>query len=165
MSDPDFDSFPLVTHGNRYDDFTVGQRLPHRWGRTVTAGDNTLFSTATCHWSPLYLDADYARAQGHPDMVVNPWLVLATVVGLSVEDTSESGGGPFLGIDECRFLAPVYPGDTLTAESEVVDKRQSASRAGWGIVTWRTTGRNQHGVDVLELRRSNLSALAEGTTL
>lgn len=165
MTDPNFDDFPLVAHGNRYEDFTLGQRLLHHRGRTVTAGDNALFSTATCHWSPLYLNAECARTQGHPDVVVNPWLVLATVVGLSVEDTSERGGGPFLGIDECRFLAPVYPGDTLTAESEVIDKRASTSRVGWGIITWRTRGRNQHGADVIELRRSNLSALVEGTSL
>lgn len=157
MSTFDPAAFPLMAKGRRYEDFSVGQVLAHHWGRTITAGDNALFSTATCNWNPLHLNVEYARAHGHPDVVVNPMLVLCTAVGLSVEDLSE-GGGPFLGVDDCRFHQPVYPGDTLTATSVVVDARESTSRPDTGIVTWRTEGRNQRGELVVELTRTNLVA-------
>jgi len=155
----DFDpkSFPVARKGRYYDDFEVGQVLEHHWGRTLTAADNVAFSTATCHWSPMYLNAEFARAHGHPDAIVNPMLVLCTAVGLSVEDLSEAGG-PFLGVDGCRFHRPVFPGDTLTARSTVIDKRESASRAGTGIVTWHTEAHNQRGELVVDYRRTNLVA-------
>lgn len=156
---PGFDpsTFPLVRKGHQYEDFTVGQVLEHHWGRTITGGDNALFTTATCNWGPLYVNAEYARAHGHPDVVVNPMLVLCTLVGLSVEDLSEAGG-PFLGVDDCTFHRPVYPGDTLTARSTVVEARLSNSRADTGIVTWRTEGHNQRRELVVDYRRTNLVA-------
>src|SRR4051812_15959312 len=155
---PDLDSFPLVEKGNKFEDFTSDQTMTHHWGRTLTEADNAAFSTATCAWLPLHLNVEYARSQGHPDTVVNPMLVLCTTVGLSVEDLSEAGG-PFLGIDDCTFLRPVYPGDTITASSRVVEKRTSASKPGVGIVTWHTTAHNQHGDAVVELLRTNLVAM------
>ena len=155
MTDPDFDRFPLAPKGNLYEDFTVGQRLTHHWGRTLTETDNVVFASATCNWHPLYLNAEFAAGQGHPRAVLHPMLVLCTVVGLSVEDLSEAGG-PFLGIEDCTFRLPAYPGDTLTANSEVLDKRTSSSRPGIGIITWRTEGRNQRGDLVVDFTRSNL---------
>jgi len=89
--------------------------------------------------------------------VLDPLLVLCTVVGLSVEDLSEAGG-PFLGIDDVQFLEPVYPGDTLTAHSTVANLRESQKRPEFGIVTWRTEGRNQRGESVIRYQRSNLVA-------
>jgi acyl dehydratase len=160
MSDFDPADFPLVRRGHQFEDFTEGQVLEHHWGRTITDGDNALFSTAMCTWNPMYLNAEHARAHGHPDVVVNPMLVLCTVVGLSVEDLSEAGG-PFLGVDGCRFVAPVHPGDTLTAKSTVVSTRTSASRPGTGIVTWRTEAHNQRGELVIEYERTNLVAMRE----
>jgi acyl dehydratase len=154
---PDLDSFPRVARGNLYEDFSVGQTLRHHWGRTLTQADNINFSTATCAWLPLHLNVVYARSQGHTDTVINPMLVLCTAVGLSVEDLSESGG-PFLGIDDCVFVRPVYPGDTLTARSNVVDMRRSTSKPRVGIVTWRTTAHNQRSERVLEFLRTNLVA-------
>ncbi|MBB3085529.1 MaoC family dehydratase [Geodermatophilus sabuli] len=154
---PDLDSFPVIAKGKKYEDFTLDQTMAHHWGRTLTQADNVAFSTATCAWLPLHLNVEYARSQGHRDMVVNPMLVLCTAVGLSVEDLSESGG-PFLGIDDCVFLRPVYPGDTITARSRVVAMRTSASKPGVGIVTWHTTASNQHGEPVVELVRTNLVA-------
>ena len=145
-------TFPLVRHGHQYQDFEPGQVWRHHWGRTVTSGDNALFSTAMCNWNPMYLNAEYARAHGHPDTVVNPMLVLCTVVGLSVEDLSE-GGGPFLGVNECVFHAPVYPGDTLTAKSVVEDQRTSVSRPNTGIITWYTEAHNQRDELILSYRR------------
>lgn len=147
--------FPLVKKGNQYQDFEVGQTWPHHWGRTITDGDNAMFTSATCNWNPLYINAEFARAHGHPGTVVNPMLVLCTAVGMSVEDLSE-GGGPFLGVEDCEFHLPVHPGDTLTARSTVVDVRESASRPAEGIVTWRTEAHDQRGELVLSYRRTNL---------
>ncbi|HEX7967728.1 MAG TPA: MaoC family dehydratase [Stellaceae bacterium] len=141
--------------GNRYEDFAVGRRFDHHWGRTVNHGDNSLFTTLTLHYNPLYTNLEFARAHGHPDVVVNPMLVFTTVFGLSVEDLSE-GGGAFLGVEELTFPAPVYPGDTLTARSTVTDRRESSSNKGMGIVTWHTEGFNQKGVRVIDFRRTNL---------
>lgn len=152
---PDLASFPVRGRGHSFDEFSVGQRFDHHWGRTITDGDATLFSAVTLAYNPLYLNAEYARAHGHPGLVVNPMLVLCTVVGLSVEDLSEIGG-PFLGIEDCVFHRPVHPGDTLTAQSTVVGTRDSASRPTTGIVTWRTEARNQRGELVVSYERSNL---------
>jgi acyl dehydratase len=157
VSTPDFDAFVLVRKGHTFEDFEVGAAFTHHWGRTLTESDNALFSTATCHWSPMYLNVEYARAHGHPDVVVNPMLVLCTVVGLSVEDLSETGG-PFLGMEGCTFHRSVYPGDTVTARSTVVDARASESRPNVGVVTWHTEAHNQRGELVLEYRRTNLVA-------
>jgi itaconyl-CoA hydratase len=157
MADFDTAAFPLVARGRAFEDFTAGQVLVHHWGRTLTAGDNALFCAATCHWSPMYLNAEYARAHGHPDVVVNPMLVLCTAVGLSVEDLSEAGG-PFLAVEDCTFHRPLYPGDTVTARSTVIEARPSASRPGAGVVTWRTEARDQRGELVLDFRRTNLVA-------
>ena len=150
MGDPDLDSFPVVRKGNSFEDFTVGQELVHHWGRTITDGDNALFSTAMCNWNPMHLNAEYARANGHPDVVVNPMLVLCTTVGLSVEDLSEAGG-PFLGMEDVVFHTPVHPGDTITARSTVVSAVESASRPTFGIVTWATEAHNQRGELVVVL--------------
>jgi acyl dehydratase len=153
--DPELDRFPLVAKGRQFEDFSEGQTFDHHWGRTLGEGDNTLFATLALRFTPLYTNAEYARAHGHPGVVVDPLLVLCTIVGLSVEDLSE-GGGPFLGVDGVEFLKPVYPGDTLTARSVVVSKRESESRPQFGIVTWRSEGRNQKGDVVVRYQRSNL---------
>ena len=155
MASPDFSEFRLQSKGNRFEDFKVGQVLSHHWGRTLTESDNTLFTTITHAYTPLYFNAEYARAHGHPGVVVNPLLVLTTVVGLSVEDLSE-GGGPFLGLNDATYHRPVYPGDTLTARSTVVATRESASRPQFGIVTWHTEGFNQRDELVVDYQRTNL---------
>jgi acyl dehydratase len=159
VSEPDLQSFPLRRRGNRFEAFSDGQVFEHHWGKTVTAGDNSLFTSITHAYNPLYLNAEVARAAGHRDVVVNPMLVLCIVVGLSVEDLSEAGG-PFLGIDHLRFHRPVYPNDTLTARTRVVETRSSRSRPNTGIVTWYTEGRNQHGELVVDYQRTNLVAKA-----
>ena len=157
MSAPDLGSFPTRAKGNGFEAFTVGRVFDHHWGRTITAGDNALFTSVTHAFNPLYLNAETARAHGHPDVVVNPMLVLCTVVGLSVEDLSEAGG-PFLGITALRYHRHVHPGDTLTARSTVLEARESASRPTSGVVTWYTEGSNQHGELVVDYRRTNLVA-------
>lgn len=156
---PEFDptSARPVPKGHSFEDFEVGGVYEHHWGRTLNEGDNSLFSATTMFFNPLYFNGEYARAHGHRDVVVNPMLVLSTVVGLSVEDLSE-GGGPFLGVNELTFHQPVYPGDTLSARSTVVATRESRSRPAFGIVTWHTEGFNQHGERVIDYKRSNLVA-------
>lgn len=157
VADPDFTQFPLARKGNQFEDFDVGRTFEHHWGRTITESDNVMFSAATCNWNPMHLNVEFARQHGHRDVVVNPMFVLCTVVGLSVEDLSETGG-PFLGMEDCRFHAPVHPGDTISAASEVVDARESDTRPNVGIVTWHTSARNQRGELVVEYRRTNLVA-------
>jgi itaconyl-CoA hydratase len=143
------------SRGNRFEDFGVGRVFKHHWGRTLTAGDNTLFVTLTLHYNPLYTNADYARAHGHADLVVCPLLLFNTVFGLTVEDLSE-GGGPFLGVDKLTYHRPVLVGETVYAESEVVACRETASRPDYGIVTWHTKGFDAQGGLVIDYRRSNL---------
>lgn len=145
----------LVRKGNQFEDMTEGRVFEHHWGRTITDGDNAAFTTQTLSFCPLYFNEPYARSMGHPRIQVNPLLVFNTVFGLSVEDLSE-GGGPFLGVDACEFLYPVYVGDTLTARSRVVSARESKGQAGFGIVTWHTEGLNQEGAKVIEFDRTNL---------
>lgn len=157
----DPDAFPAVSRGHYFEDFEVGQTWTHHWGRTLTAGDNAVFSTSMCNWNPMHLNAEFARSHGHPDTVLNPMLVLCTVVGLSVEDLSEVGG-PFLGLDDCTFHRPVYPGDTITATSTVLETRSSGSNPDRGVITWRTEGRDQHGEMVVEFCRTNLVAKQRG---
>ena len=141
--------------GHYFEDFEVGRVFEHHWGRTLNEGDNSLFSTLTLHFNPLYFNAEYARAHGHPGVVLNPLLVFNVVFGLSVEDLSE-GGGAFLGVDELTFHQPVYPGSTLTARSTVVERRYTKSYPEMGIVTWHTEGFNEAGVRVVDYRRTNL---------
>jgi acyl dehydratase len=150
-----------IAKGNLYDEFEIGQVYSHHWGRTLNEGDNSLFTTLTLSFNPLYFNAPYAHAHGHSRIVMNPMLVFLTVFGLSVEDLSEAGG-LFLGVDQLTFHRTVYPGDTLIARSTVVDKRESQSRPGTGIVTWHTEGflldntRSDSTDLVIDFRRSNL---------
>jgi itaconyl-CoA hydratase len=141
--------------GNRFEDFTVGQQLEHHWGRTLSEADNTLFCTSTLTWLPLHLNADYARSQGHETVVLHPLLVFCTVLGLSVEDLSESGGA-FLGVDDLHFVEPAYPGVTVYGRSTVLAMRESASRPTQGIVTWQTEGVDADGRLLIDFKRSNL---------
>lgn len=141
--------------GHAYEDFEIGRVFRHHWGRTINDSDNSLFTTLTLSYNPLYFNAEYARANGHPGVVVNPMLVFNLVFGLSVEDLSE-GGGFFLGGDDLVFHQPVYPGDTLSAQSTVTQRRDSSSDPTNGIVSWRTRGYNQKGDLVVEFTRTNL---------
>jgi len=153
--------WPRIRRGNPFEEHTVGRRYEHEWGRTVTDADNVLFTTATVGYNPRYLDAEAARAAGHPSAQINPLVVWATVFGISCEDLSEIAG-PFLGGEELRYGVPVYAGDTLTASSSVIDARESSSNPSRGIVTWETVGVNQRGERVVSYRRTNLVAKDSG---
>jgi len=145
----------LWPKGNRFEDMRPGRIFDHHWGRTITDGDNATFTTSTLSFCPLYFNQPYAQSLGHPTTLVNPMLVFNTVFGITVEDLSE-GGGPFLGVDECEYLEPVYVGDTLSARSTVQSARESKGQPGFGIVTWHTEGFNQHGNRVIDFKRTNL---------
>ena len=147
--------------GHRYEDFDEGRVFRHHWGRTITESDNTLFTTLTQGYNPMYFNEPFAKEHGHQSVLVNPMLVFGVVFGLSVEDLSEAGG-PFLGIEELAFHTPVYPGDTLTARSTVVSRRVSNSRPDQGIVTWHTEGFNQDDALVVDFKRSNLHPVRSG---
>ncbi|MGH3756702.1 MaoC family dehydratase [Actinophytocola sp.] len=142
--------------GFLFEDFEIDRTFDHHWGRTFTAAESMVFATSTMHYNPLYFDDEYARSVGFTRAPVIPFLVFATVLGLSVEDLSEAGG-PFLGLEDLRYGQTVYPGDTVRASSVVVAARPSASRPGWGIVEWETTGTNQREEMVIRYRRTNLS--------
>jgi itaconyl-CoA hydratase len=148
----------LRPKGRLYEDFEVGQRFVHHWGRTILESDTTLFTTLTLSFNPLYFNRDYAKAHGHPDIVVNPHLLFNVVLGLSVEDCSEIGG-PFLGVYELVYDRPIYPGTTVIAKTETIDKRLSSSDPKNGIVTWRTEGFDSDGKRIVGFRRSNLVRL------
>jgi acyl dehydratase len=141
-----------VVRGHFFEDFEIGHTFKHHWGRTINEGDNSLFSTVTLNYWPAALNREYAQSLGYAGCVVHPILVMNVVFGLSVEDLSEQAIA-HLGYFKMKYGVPVYPGDTLTSESTVLEKRESESRPGFGIVRFKTTGRNQKGEIVLEYER------------
>jgi itaconyl-CoA hydratase len=141
--------------GRYYEDFTVGDVYEHRPGRTVSQQDNAWFTLLTMNTHPLHFDEEYAKGTEFGKPLICSPLTLAILVGMSVSDTSEKAIAN-LGWREIALVAPVFPGDTLYAESEVLQKRQSKSRPNAGIVTIKTLGRNQHGELVCVFERSML---------
>ena len=146
----------LAAKGNIYEDFHQGQVFERHWGRTITQAENALFSTLTLHLNPHYFNAMRAKAHGHDEVLLNPPLIFNTVFGLSVEDLSDAGMGPFLGVDELSFHKPVLAGATLTARSAVIAKRETASRPDLSVVTWHTEGFADGRGRVIDFKRSNL---------
>ena len=138
-----------------FEDLHAGDRFRSRIGRTITEADNVWFSALTMNTNEIHFNAAYAETTEWGKPLVNSALTLAVVMGLSVADTSESGGVN-LGWEEVRLLAPVFHGDTLWAETEVLEARESQSRPEVGVVTVRTQGVNQRGEVVIEFRRAFL---------
>ena len=143
------------TFGRYYEEFVVGDVYEHRPGKTVTEADNHLFTLLTLNTHPLHFDAEYGRATEFGRNLVVSTYTLALLIGMSVSDCSQKAIAN-LGMDEVKFPAPVFAGDTLYAESEVLSKRESASRPGQGIVTIRTLGKNQRGQTVCSFTRNML---------
>lgn len=141
--------------GRCFEDFTIGDVYEHRPGRTITEADNAWFTLLTMNTHPLHFDNVYAAATEFKKPLVNSTLTLAIVVGMSVSDVSQKAIAN-LGWREIRMTAPVFVGDTLYAESEVLEKRESASRPGQGIVTVKTTGKKADGTVVTIMERSML---------
>jgi itaconyl-CoA hydratase len=143
--------------GRYYEDFVVGDIYEHRPGRTITETDNTWFTLLTMNTHPMHFDSEYAKASefGRP-IVCSPFTV-ALLVGMSVTDVSQKAIAN-LGWTDIRMTHPVFAGDTLYSESEVLDKRESASRPHAGIVTVRTDGFNQSRQLVCTFQRTMLIA-------
>ncbi|RMB00619.1 MaoC family dehydratase [Eilatimonas milleporae] len=143
------------TFGRYFEDFTVGDIYEHRPGKTVTEYDNHLFTLLSLNTHPMHFDAEFAKeSEFKQNLVVSPY-TLALLIGMSVTDVSQKAIAN-LGMDEVRFTAPVFAGDTLYAESEVLAKRESKSRPGQGVVTIRTVGRNQKDETVCTFLRNML---------
>ena len=143
------------TFGRYYEDFEVGDVYEHRPGKTVTEYDNHLFTLLTLNTHPLHFDAEYGKGtEFGRNLVVSPY-TLALLIGMSVTDVSHKAIAN-LGMDDVKFTAPVFVGDTLYAHSEVTAKRESKSRPGQGIVTVRTFGVNQDGAEVATFLRNML---------
>ena len=138
--------------GRFFEDFEIGDVYRARLGRTITDADNVWFSLLTNNTNQIHFNADYARRTGFDRPLVNSVLTLAIVVGLGVPDISENGFA--LGWDDIRLPNPVYAGDTVYSESEVVDKRESRSQPQRGIVKVHTRGVNQDGKVVIEYTRA-----------
>jgi acyl dehydratase len=122
--------------GRYYDEWTIGDMIAHQPHRTVTQTDNLLLSTLTHNPQPLHLDAEYAAATEFGQIVVNGTFTFALMVGLSVGDTTLGTLVANLGYDKVRMPAPVFIGDTLRAETEVIGLKDSNSRPDAGIVTF-----------------------------
>ncbi|MEQ8403968.1 MAG: MaoC family dehydratase [Oceanicaulis sp.] len=143
------------TFGRYFEDFNEGDVYEHRPGKTVTESDNHMFTLLTMNTHPMHFDAEFAAAsEFKKNLVVSPY-TLALVIGMSVTDVSQKAIAN-LGMDEVKFTAPVFAGDTLYAESEVLGKRESKSRPNQGVVTVLTRAHNQRGEQVVTFKRNML---------
>ncbi len=143
--------------GRFFEDFKVGENIRHRLGRTLTDVDNIWFTLLTCNVNQIHFNADYARrafpkAPFEGRLVVNAYLVLSIVVGLSVDETSQNG--IMLGQKNMRMLSPVFAGDTVYSETTILGKRSSKKHPNMGIVELWTEGFNQDRAKVVELERT-----------
>ena len=141
--------------GRYYEDFQIGDVYRCRYGHTVTQMDNSLFCHLTHNVNPLHFDLEYAKQTKWGRILVNSPFTLSLITGMSVEDVSENAMAN-LGWDEVRLTNPVFVGDTLYCESEVLEKRESNSHPEAGIVKVRSRGVNQDGQVVIDFRRSIL---------
>lgn len=143
------------TYGRYYEEFIVGDVYEHRPGRTITETDNSWFTLLTMNQHPLHFDTEFAKQTefGKP-LIVSP-LTVAIMTGQSVSDVSQKAVAN-LGWTDIRMLKPLFAGDTLYSESEVLEKRDSKKRPTQGVVTIKTTGRNQHGEIVCDFVRTML---------
>ena len=141
--------------GRFYEDFEVGATYHHRPGRTISEADNTWFTLLTMNQHPIHFDEEYAKRSEFGKPLVNSTLTLAIVVGMSVRDVSQNAIAN-LGWTDIAMPAPVFNGDTLYAESTVLEKRESKSRAGQGIVSVSTRAWKQDGTTVMTFKRSIL---------
>ena len=142
--------------GKYYDELNVGMTIRHTLGRTVTETDNVLFNSLTMNTQPLHMNADFASNTQFGQRIVNGILTLGIVVGLTVGDLTEGTIIANLSYEKVNHLRPVFHGDTLYVETEVIDKRDSRSKPDQGIVKMRHLGRNQHGEIVCEVERTAL---------
>lgn len=148
--------------GRWFEELTVGDVYRHLPGRTVTDADNVLFTTLTMNPQSLHLDAAFAAGTEFGRPLVNSLFTLSTLVGLGVADLTQATTVANLGFGEISFPAPVFVGDTIYAETEIIASRPSSSRPGQGIVELEHRAHNQDGVLVARARRTALMYTAEG---
>lgn len=141
--------------GRYLEEFQVGDVYEHFPGRTITESDNIQFSLLTMNFHPMHCDSNFAKKSEFGKPLVNSGLTLAIVLGMTVSDVSGKAIAN-LGWKEITLTAPVFPGDTLYAESEVLEVRESKSRPTQGVVTVRTTGRKADGTIIMTFIRSVL---------
>jgi itaconyl-CoA hydratase len=139
--------------GRFFEDFEVGDVYEHPLGRTVTTTDNVWFTLLSQNTAPIHFDHNYAAQTEFGKPLVDSTFTLALVTGQSVTDISQNVFAN-LGWDEVRLPAPVFEGDTIYSQSEVLEKRESRSRPNVGIVTVETTGYNQDGRTVITFKRT-----------
>jgi acyl dehydratase len=142
--------------GKYYEDLDVGAKFQHSLGRTITETDNVMFSALTMNTQPLHINEDFASKTQFGQRIVNGIFTMGLVVGLSVSDLTDGTIVANLGYGKVVHPHPVYHGDTIYAESEVLEKRESKSNPDRGIVRLKQIGRNQAGVTVIELERTVL---------
>lgn len=145
-----------MNFGRNYEEFEIGAVYRHWPGRTITEHDNTWFALLTMNQHPLYIDDHYAAQQPLGRRPVIDTLIFSLVVGMSVSDTSGKTIAN-LGYESVIFERPLFPGDSLYAESEVLEKRESASKPDRGIVAIETRGFNQDRERIVVLRRRFLA--------
>ncbi len=140
------------SRGRTFEDFKVGEVIRHPIGRTISTADNAWTTLIAVNTNPIHFDAHYAAQTDYGKPLVNSPLTLAIVTGLSVADISRYAVN--LGWDEVRMPAPLFEGDTIYAQTEVLSARESKSRPHMGIVEVKTTGFKQDGTVVMTFRRS-----------
>jgi acyl dehydratase len=148
------------SRGRYYGELEIGEVYEHQPGRTITEFDNTLFSLLTCNDQPLHVDAHYSQDTEFGQRIVNSMLTLSIVGGLAVRDMTLGTTVAALTTKNIEFPNPVFAGDTIYSETEVVDKRLSESRDDSGIVHFEQRGRNQHGDLVCKREKANLVFLS-----
>jgi len=146
---------PKEWHGRFFEDFDVGDVYRSRLGRTITAADNIWFTCLTMNTNQIHFNTEYAARTRFEQPLVNSTFTLALVTGLTVPDTSENATAN-LEWTEIKLPRPVFVGDTIWAESEILELRESRSNPSVGIVTMRCRGVNQRGEVVIEFTRSFL---------
>ena len=143
------------SRGRYFEEFKTGDIYLHRPGRTISEADNTWFTLLTMNRHPLHFDFEYAARSEFGRPLVNSCLTLSIVVGMSASDIGQKTIAN-LGWDKIRLVAPVFIGDTIYAESEVLAKRPSKSRPTQGIVTVKTTGKKADGTEFMSCERTML---------
>ncbi len=142
--------------GKYFDELTVGMRIQHSLGRTVTETDNVLFNALTMNSQPLHLNEDFASRTAFGQRIVNGIFTLGLAVGLTVPELTEGTIVANLSYERVLHPRPVFHGDTIYVETEVLEMRESASKPDRGVVRLRHIGKNQTGAVVIELERAAL---------
>lgn len=139
-----------------YEEFEVGMKIEHPIRRTMTEADNVFFSTMTLNANPLHLDAEFSKESAWGQRLVNSMLTVSCLMGMSVNETTLGTTLGNLGFEEIKFPNPVFHGDTIRAETEILAKRESASRPEAGIVTFKQVATNQRDEVVCTCQRTGL---------